>query len=238
MSAVLHEEPERPDQSSMLAVIAKAASDPAVDIGKLERLIAMKERMDARQAETDFNAAMNRAQARIRPIAADATNPQTRSNYATYAALDKALRPIYTDEGFALSFDTGEGAPEGCARVLCYVSHASGHTRTYRADMPADGKGAKGGDVMTKTHAMGAAMSYGSRYLLKLVFNVAIGEDDTDGNAPQDKDQSWLDALEGCGDEAAVNKLKAELIAKVGGTDKVSARLKAAFVAKLKAVKA
>ncbi len=48
--------------------------------------------------------------------------------------------------------------------------------------MPADGKGAKGGDVMTKTHAAGSAFSYGQRYLLKLIFNVAIGDDD-DGNA-------------------------------------------------------
>jgi hypothetical protein len=48
--------------------------------------------------------------------------------------------------------------------------------------MPADGKGAKGNDVMTKTHATGSAMSYGSRYLLKLIFNIAIGQDDDDGN--------------------------------------------------------
>jgi hypothetical protein len=49
--------------------------------------------------------------------------------------------------------------------------------------MPADGKGAKGGDVMTKTHAAGSAMSYGMRYLLKMIFNVAVGEDDDDGQA-------------------------------------------------------
>jgi hypothetical protein len=48
--------------------------------------------------------------------------------------------------------------------------------------MPADGKGAKGGDVMTKTHATGAAVSYGQRYLLKMIFNLAVGEVDDDGN--------------------------------------------------------
>jgi hypothetical protein len=64
------------------------------------------------------------------------------------------------------------------------MSHQSGHTRTYRKDMPADGKGAKGGDVMTKTHASGAADTYGMRYLLKKIFNVAVGDDDRDGNAP------------------------------------------------------
>ena len=45
-----------------------------------------------------------------------------------------------------------------------------------------NGKGAKGGDVMTRTHATGAALSYGMRYLLRMIFNVAVGEGDTDGN--------------------------------------------------------
>ena len=48
--------------------------------------------------------------------------------------------------------------------------------------MPADGKGAKGGNVMSLTHATGAAAGYGMRYLLKMIFNIAIGEEDTDGN--------------------------------------------------------
>jgi hypothetical protein len=48
--------------------------------------------------------------------------------------------------------------------------------------MPVDGKGARGGDVMTKTHAMGSGISYGMRYLLRMIFNLAIDQDD-DGNA-------------------------------------------------------
>jgi len=170
------------DTASMMDVIARAASDPNTDVTKLERLMAMAERMEAKRAEQAFNAAMADAQAGMRPVSADATNPQTRSKYASYAALDKALRPIYSTHGFALSFDTSDGAPEGCVRVVCHVSHKDGFTRAYHIDMPADGKGAKGGDVMTKTHAVGAAMSYGARYLVKLIFNVAVGENDDDGN--------------------------------------------------------
>lgn len=170
------------DGATLLAVISRAASDPQCDIEKMERLLAMHERMTAKQAEQAFNEAMNAAQAETRRVAADANNPQTRSQYATYAALDRMLRPVYTAHGFSLSFDTGDDAPEGFVRVLAYVSHKAGHTRTYRALMPADGKGAKGGDVMTKTHAFGAASSYGMRYLLKMIFNVAVGEDDDDGN--------------------------------------------------------
>jgi hypothetical protein len=55
--------------------------------------------------------------------------------------------------------------------------------------MPADGKGARGNDVMTKTHATGSAVSYGMRYLLKMIFNVSSGEADDDGNAASRRDR-------------------------------------------------
>ena len=175
------------EATSILSVIERAARSPDVDVDKMERLFALQERFVAKQSETAFNAALNAAQAQVGRVAADANNPQTRSRYASYAALDRVLRPVYIDAGLSLSFDTTDSPLAEHIRVLCHVSHVAGHTRTYHVDMPADGKGAKGGDVMTKTHAAGAAMSYGMRYLLKMIFNVAIGEDDRDGNAPPPK---------------------------------------------------
>lgn len=165
------------------SIIERIATDPKADVGKLERMLALKEREDAKRAEQEFNIAMVKAQAEMRPISANMENKQTRSKYADYAKLDKVLRPIYSENGFCLSFNTGESAPD-FLKVICIVSHIAGHSKEYSVPMPADGKGAKGGDVMTKTHATGAAMTYGMRYLLKLIFNVAIGEDDTDGNMP------------------------------------------------------
>lgn len=169
-----------PAPTTFLEAIVQAAANPAVDVDKFERLMAMQERVDARNAEAAFNEAMALAQADMEPVRTDATNPQTRSKYASYAALDRAIRPIYSRHGFGLSFNTESGAPADCVRVVCYVTR-SGHTRKYEIDMPADGKGAKGGDVMTKTHAVGSGASYGQRYLLKLIFNIAVTSDD-DGN--------------------------------------------------------
>jgi len=156
--------------------------EAAIDV--IERLAALQEKAMLRDAEMQFNDAMNVAQSELGRVAPNLENPQTHSRYASYAALDKVIRPIYVKHGFSLSFDTGDCPHPDMVRVVCYVSHRAGHTRTYRTDMPADGKGAKGGDVMTKTHATGAAMSYGSRYLLKSIFNIAVGEDDSDGNSP------------------------------------------------------
>lgn len=171
------------EAASLMEVISRAASDPAVDVTKLEKLMAMAERLEARNAERDFNIAMQAAQEEMGPVRTDANNPQTRSKYATYPALDRALRPIYTKHGFSISYNTGDGAPADYLRVLAYVSHRNGHTREYKIDMPADGKGAKGGDVMTKTHAVGSGFTYGQRYLLKGIFNIIVSDFDDDGNA-------------------------------------------------------
>lgn len=187
-----HDAPLPPQAADpLIAMIERAARDPQVDIDKMERLVAMQERAHARASEQAFNDAMSAAQAEMRRVAADSDNPQTRSKYASYAALDRALRPTYTQHGFSLSFGTEEGAPQDHVRVVCHVSN-SGFTRKYHMDMPADGKGAKGGDVMTKTHAVGSAATYGQRYLLKMIFNIAIGDDDDDGNAASDTSEKIM----------------------------------------------
>ena len=171
-----------PASPTPLDLLSLALSkDAAIDV--IERLAALQEKVIAREVEIQFHEALNRVQEKISRVAPDLTNPQTSSKYASYAAIDKVVRPVYTREGFSLSFDTDDCPTPEHVRAVCYVSRG-GHTRKYKVDMPSDGKGARGGDVMTKTHATGAAMSYGMRYLLKYIFNVVIGEEDTDGNAP------------------------------------------------------
>jgi hypothetical protein len=166
----------------LIDLIERAAFGPNANMDQAERMMAMHERMDMQLRKDKFDAKMALTEADTRPIAADAINPQTRSKYASHAALDRYLRPIYAEKhGFALTFNAPPGAPEGYQRVTCDVTNC-GYTRQYQIDMPADGKGPKGNDVMTKTHATGSAVSYGMRYLLKMIFNIAVGEADDDGN--------------------------------------------------------
>jgi len=167
----------------LLAMATNAGS--SIEVIERMAMLYEREREDVRRME--FSKEMTAAQLEMGRVKTDAKNSQTHSEYATYGAIDRVLRPIYTTHGFALSFDSTDSPSDGCVRVLCYVSHVSGYERTYHIDMPADGKGAKGGDVMTKTHATGAAISYGKRYLLNMIFNVALGDDDKDGNVQQPK---------------------------------------------------
>jgi hypothetical protein len=148
----------------------------------MKSLLNMQKDMQAQAAELEYDDAMASAQAEMEPIRADLKNKQTNSKYASLSALDRAIRPIYTKHGFSLSFTTAEGAPPDHVRIVCRVAHRGGHRERPYIDMPADGKGAKGADVMTKTHATVSATTYGRRCLKGMIFDLAIDRDD-DGNA-------------------------------------------------------
>ena len=168
--------------SEYSSLIERAAFTPDFDVEKLKALFEVRESEEMRRAEKAFNTAMVRAQSEMTPVVADASNPQTRSKYATYAALDRAIKPHYTAHGLAPSFGTEPLTEPGMMRIVGILGHLDGFGRRYQIDMPIDTKGARGGDVMTRTHATGSALTYGKRYLLIAMFNLAI-EDDDDGNA-------------------------------------------------------
>lgn len=158
-------------------------------IDVIERLAALHERARDYQAKVDFDEALNRCQAKVQRISANAENSHTSSRYATYARLDKVVRPIYTGEGFSLSFGERDCPTPGKTRFVAFLSR-SGVTREYLKDMTPSTKGPQGKEMMTPIHADASADSYAKRYLLKDIFNIAIGEDDNDGNG--EADPNWL----------------------------------------------
>lgn len=151
----------------------------AIDV--IERLSVLCEKQRDHEAKVAFDEALTRCQAQLSRISADSHNPQTNSKYASYAKLDQSVRPIYTAEGFSLSFGEKDCPTPGKTRFVAYLSRG-GFTREYIKDMTASTTGPKGKEVMTQTHAEAALDSYAKRYLLKDIFNIAIGEDDDDGN--------------------------------------------------------
>lgn len=154
-------------------------NNAAMDV--IERLTALHREEREYRARVAFDDALSRCQEKLQRISADASNPQTQSRYASYAKLDKRVRPIYTAEGFAVSYGEKDCPTPGKTRFVAYLSR-SGVTREYIKDLSPSTKGPKGNDVMTPIHADASADSYAKRYLLKDIFNIAIGEDDDDGN--------------------------------------------------------
>jgi ERF superfamily len=174
--------PEIREPRSVLEAVIFAACDPACDVQKLEHLVRLRKELEAAEAEHAFNSALAAAQAQMVPIVADAVNQHANGHkYATYAQLDRTVRPIYSAHGLSVTFNTGERSTDTAVEVACYLT-GHGHGRRYSIVMPADGKGARGGDVMSRTHAAASAISYGMRYLLVMAFNLAIDRDD-DGNS-------------------------------------------------------
>ncbi len=193
------QKPQALTPMEMIQTAFSAAIQQGAALEVVDRILTAQKEMIAHQEMTAFNDALARIQAKIKRIMPDSDNPQTRSKYASFAALDRVIRPLYVAEGMALSFDTAEIDKPDMVRVVCDAS-LGGYTRRFHIDMPADGKGAKGGDVMTRTHATGSAVQYGKRYLELMIFNIAIGKDD-DGNAagaekmPESALDEWCDAL-------------------------------------------
>src|ERR1700761_8151430 len=92
-------------KSPVAAMILEAARDPQVDAAKLTALWELAKSIEARDAENAFNRSMMAAQAEMKPILKDSENEQTHSKYAKLEKIDRAIRPIYTKHGFALSFN-------------------------------------------------------------------------------------------------------------------------------------
>lgn len=201
--------------------LLRIAGDPKIPVARLREIAELRQQIRMQDAEEAFNQSMVECQHDMRPVEADANNPQTHSNYATLYALDKKMRPVYSRHGFALSFDTTDCPVEGHMRVLCYVSRGL-FTRRYQYDVAVDTKGPKGNDVMTKTHAGGSAFSYGKRYLELAIFNVTIGKDD-DGNRAGGHDaepyisQVQVDELIELADDGGADKVAFCRLMKVDG---------------------
>lgn len=169
---------EKDRDNAIINVIARAAADPNTDVDKLERLLAMQERVLQRGAEQAFNDALRQAQDEIHPIVKNKTNSSTSSKYADLEQVSDAIDPVLRRHGFSSSFGTTDCPLEGHYRVTCRLSHVGGHSRDYQADVPADTAGVKGNQNKTATHGFGSALSYGRRYLKLLIADVATVDDD------------------------------------------------------------
>lgn len=191
--------------SNLLEVIARAVANPLVDVEKMEKLLAMQERVVADQRKTAYFAAM----ARIAPLLPEIDkngrvafegkggNPGMDRRYARLEDIDRAIRPIISAEGLSLSFDTqpGEG---GKIRVIGRLAHRDGHSETKQLDLPHDSSGAKNG-----IQAVGSTVSYGRRMIAKMFFNLMERGEDTDGNDPstitEEQSRDIQAAVEGAG---------------------------------------
>lgn len=156
----------------------RLAISEKLDVDKLERLIAMRDRENERRARGEFFRALTELQAVMPAIPKRrAVTRQGGGLLYKFANLDditEALRPLEKAHGFAHRF---EFAPSdaGCG-VTCVVTHSAGHSERTTVTVPPTK-----GQNTNAAQDNGIQMAYGMRYALLGAYGITTADEDTDG---------------------------------------------------------
>jgi hypothetical protein len=176
--------------STILALIERMVLDPRADAEKLERMIAMYERLNAKEAELAYNAAKGRILKKLAGIQIVKTRsalcevekgkPHKGAyeafKYAPLEEIDKHLRPLLAEEEMDLSYSDQPQAGGGIL-IRGRLKHLpSGHYEDSFMPAPPDTTGAK-----SSVQAVGSTNSFLRRYVACNIFNIVVVGDDDDG---------------------------------------------------------
>jgi hypothetical protein len=117
--------------------------------------------------------ALAAAQGEMKNATLNKVNPHFKSKYADLAAIRDTVTPALAKHGIAVV--QGTDTEENSIVVFTRLIHSSGQWIESRFPIPYD-----------KPQAMGSGITYGRRYTLSAVTNIAADEDD-DGNAANEK---------------------------------------------------
>lgn len=166
--------------ASLMAVVARAASDPTVDVEKMKALLDMQERLMEANAKREFKAALAAVQAVAPRVTRDGkiiVKGTLRSTYATFEAIDAVLRPLTAEYGFSYRFTT-DAADGKNLNVTMITDHRAGHSEVSKVPLPVDAN-----EYRSAVQNYRSTISFAKRCLVSDFFNiVTVGEDD-DGAA-------------------------------------------------------
>lgn len=199
------------EQPTVMEIIHHMARDPRVDVQKLQDLLAMQERLEARQARMAFAEAMRACQNELRPIVRDAENKSNHSKYARLETINRQIAPVITKHGFSVTYGTAEPKDPKAVRVVAKLHHIAGHTESYELEAALDMTGAQGSANKTAVQGLGSSVSYLRRYLLLMIFNLTLINEDNDGRGAFISDQQ-AQALVGLLAQCYINPKEAPAI--------------------------
>jgi hypothetical protein len=183
--------PPSDSPSTVLALIERVALDPRADVEKLERMMAMYERLKAKEAELAYNAAKGRILRKLAGVKIiknrsvlyeiEKGKPQKGTyeafKYATLEEIDKHLRPLLAAEDMDLSY-SNEPREGGGILIRGRLKHLpGGHYEDSFMPAPLDTTGGK-----SDVQAVGSTNSFLRRYVACNIFNIVVVGDDDDGN--------------------------------------------------------
>ena len=183
--------PPSDSPSTALVLIEKVALDPRVDVEKLERVIAMYERLKAKEAELAYNAAKGRILKKLarikivknRSVLYEIENGKPQKGtyeafkYAPLEEIDKHLRPLLAKEDMDLSY-SDEPREGGGILIRGRLKHLpGGHYEDSFMPAPLDTSGGK-----STVQGVGSTNSFLRRYVACNIFNIVVVGNDDDGS--------------------------------------------------------
>ena len=178
------------ERVSGVTMFERLATDPSVDVAKLEKLIEMHERILRHQAKAAFDAAFSEMQGDLPTITEDGeieVDGVVRSTFATDEAIVEAVRPVLKRYGFALRFKNK--VADGKLKIIGILSHKGGHSEDDEFETDPDDSGKK-----NKIQARGSARSYGKRYTTIALLNIVTRGQDDDGQSAYKPDETEVPA--------------------------------------------
>jgi len=162
----------------MVALIERVVMDPDASIDKLERMLEMRERLQAQQAKQANSAANADAKSEFAPVKksgkVDYTNDKGKRTHFEHETLDgiaRAVDPILSKHGLSYRFRSDQ--QEGNVVVTCIVAHRDGYAEETSLRGSPDATGSK-----NAYQAVGSAVTYLQRYTLKLALGLSAAKDD------------------------------------------------------------
>ena len=174
VAKIQHQEPVAQGVAPMVQMIERIAMDPSIPIDRLEQMLAMKERMDARAAEQEFASAFASASAEFPTIPLNGKGHNGKP-YALLKDITALTRPILSRHGLALTFSIKTGDK---VVVTAELMHRGGHSKSTSIELPADNSGSK-----NAVQAVGSSQTYGQRYTAQAILGLSLGEDTDDDGA-------------------------------------------------------
>lgn len=191
----------------MVSMIERVVMNPQADLDKLERMLAMKERLDAQNARVAFAGALSAARAEIPPIVKDATvdftsgKGRTHYKHETLAGIAKVIDPVLAQYGLSYRFRTSQNG--GGVTVTCIIAHSSGHSEETSLSCTPDVSGSK-----NAFQAVGSAVTYLQRYTLKAALGLSAEvDDDAQSAAPRPNERQKQPSRAEAEAEALINAL-------------------------------
>lgn len=171
------------DSRALMAMIERAAMSPEFDVAKLQQLLDVRDRWEAKEARKAFDAALSAAKAEIKPIIknreVDFTSQKgrTRYDYEDLAQIAEHVDPILSKHGLSYRHRPKQEGKK--LFITCILSHQAGHSEETTLSADNDDTGNKNG-----IQGIGSTATFLQRYTLKLALGLSASKDD-DGRSSE-----------------------------------------------------